>query len=109
MGQHKFGETLKRYRKENSYTLTFVSEHLGFTPAFLSGIETGTRPPSALSLEKINAFCDLCGIEDKEKIDMCYLMLDECDKVPSDIVTALLEYNENAEKKPRQRQKEMER
>lgn len=58
-----FGKAFRKFRIDNDLTLKQVSEELGLTPAYLSGIETGRKP---LNLQLLNSVIQKFGANHDE-------------------------------------------
>lgn len=56
MALTEFGKTVRKARIDTGYTLLTMSEELGTTPAYLSGLETGGKKISKKWVEKIDNF-----------------------------------------------------
>lgn len=56
---------LRQERKQRGWTLAYVSEHVGVTPATIHDMETGRCKPSYDVLVKL---LDLFGYEDPRKL-----------------------------------------
>ena len=55
----RFGEKLRRLRKQNGLTLVQLGEILGVHNTFVSQLETGKRAPNAEMILKIAAFFEI--------------------------------------------------
>ncbi len=47
------GKNMRLFRKKEGMTLNLLSKKTGISPSFLSNIESGTKQPTLLTLEKI--------------------------------------------------------
>lgn len=63
MRRIKIGNTIKKYREKNGYTLREMGEEIGLSASFLCEIESNKSRPSYENLIKIACFLDI-PIED---------------------------------------------
>lgn len=81
------GKYLKQFRKEKHLTLKKLSEASGYTPAFLSQLETGKRNPSLKCLRRL---------ADCLSISMVALMDKDCDSDGEAAASVLKETSDNS-------------
>lgn len=63
MALTEFGKVVRKARIDTGYTLLTMSEKLETTPAYLSGLETGSKKISKKWVEKIFYFFKTKGLE----------------------------------------------
>lgn len=64
MATNAFGEFIRKYRLGNSLLQKDMAKALGIKPAYLSGMETGSKPIPAGFCEKI---ADVYGFDNQQK------------------------------------------
>ena len=63
MALTEFGKAVKKARIDTDSTLLTMSQELGTTPAFLSGLETGSKKIPLKWVKKIDSYFKAKGVE----------------------------------------------
>lgn len=73
----ELGKYLRRYRINNGLLLKDMANALNITPAYLSAIENGKRPPTTELINKIEQVFHFTENETKDLMDTYYQTINE--------------------------------
>jgi predicted transcriptional regulator len=81
MALTEFGKAVRKARIDIGHTLLTMSNELGTTPAFLSGLETGSKKIPVKWVEKINVFfkekgCQIDRLQDLADVSNEMVLID---------------------------------